>query len=412
MRRRDRGGRRGLPQYVSFLNNTLSSSSARAAAKELQTNNGRKKKVRAPVARSADKHHQKKTTDRHHHHNSSPASSGGFMRRARGRARGRPRARAVRLVEYTAQGVVAEVRRLGGGPAVADAAADGTADGIAGLAVVRGCPEAWRKPLAAALRAGLPAGYPASVTPDYPAWLRWHAASLFLRDVLEVLSSQSLVLALGLDGAAATGAVPLAAATKWVLKDGVGSLATLAVGTRGGQRFDEDPKRWWCITSGLEDVARAIELSTPLFPAAFLPLAAAGECRCGTPAKARRADRAAPGTFVRAGSLVGRNSLVNGTIMRHLGTRENFSDVRAKLEASGRILALVSLPLGIGIFKLAGPDAPSLLALYASIFAGHNFACYKAAQQVGVRGAGGERGGADSGSANATNATDDPPSLR
>lgn len=82
---------------------------------------------------------------------------------------------------------------------------------------------------------------------------------------------------------------------------------------------------------------------------------------------------------------MGRNSLVNGTIMRHLGTRENFSDVRAKLEASGRILALVSLPLGIWIFKLAGPDAPSLLGLYASIFALHNFACYKAAQQVSVR---------------------------
>ena len=205
------------------------------------------------------------------------------------RARGRARARAVRLVEYTAQGVVAEERRLGGGrvgggPAAADAAA--SADGIAGLALVRGCPEAWRQPLAAALRAGLPSGYPASVTPDYTAWLLWHAASLFLRDVLEVLSSQSLVLALGLDGA--TGAVPLAAATKWVLKDGVGSLATLAVGTQGGQRFDEDPKRWWCITSGLEDVARAIELSTPLFPAAFLPLAAAGECRAAAAGPPKR----------------------------------------------------------------------------------------------------------------------------
>ena len=54
---------------------------------------------------------------------------------------------------------------------------------------------------------------------------------------LEVLSSQSLVMALGLDGAAATGAVPLAAATKWVLKDGVGSLATLAVGVASSFRL-------------------------------------------------------------------------------------------------------------------------------------------------------------------------------
>ena len=36
----------------------------------------------------------------------------------------------------------------------------------------------------------LPAGYPDSVTPDYASWLSWHLASLFCRDVLEVLASQ------------------------------------------------------------------------------------------------------------------------------------------------------------------------------------------------------------------------------
>ena len=40
----------------------------------------------------------------------------------------------------------------------------------------------------------------------------------------------------------------MAAATKWVLKDGFGSLATLAVGSRGGQSFDEDPKRYVTVT--------------------------------------------------------------------------------------------------------------------------------------------------------------------
>jgi hypothetical protein len=42
------------------------------------------------------------------------------------------------------------------------------------------------------------------------------------------------------------GALPLAAATKWVLKDGVGSFATLLSGVVGAQRYDEDPKRW-CV---------------------------------------------------------------------------------------------------------------------------------------------------------------------
>ena len=31
-------------------------------------------------------------------------------------------------------------------------------------------------------------------------------------------------------------------------------------GSIGGQRYDEDPKRWWAVTSVMEDVARALEV--------------------------------------------------------------------------------------------------------------------------------------------------------
>ena len=97
-------------------------------------------------------------------------------------------------------------------------------------------------------------------------------------------------------------AAPLAAATKWVLKDGFGSIATLAVGSRGGQSFDSDPKRWWVVTSALEDLARLVEVLLPLQPQFFLPAAALANA-------------------IRSGSLVGRNSLVNGTFIRHFGLR-------------------------------------------------------------------------------------------
>ena len=53
-------------------------------------------------------------------------------------------------------------------------------------------------------------------------------------------------------------ALPLTAAAKWVLKDGVGSFATLLAGAFGGRWYDEDPKRWWAVSNALEDVARAI----------------------------------------------------------------------------------------------------------------------------------------------------------
>ena len=190
------------------------------------------------------------------------------------------------------------------------------------------------------------------------------------RNVLEVLTSQSLLVALGMGSA--PGALPLTAATKWVLKDGLGSLATLAAGSLGGQKYDEDPKRWWAATNALEDAARAIELATPGVPGgAFLPLAASA-------------------TFVRSAALTGRGSLMNGTFMQHLSRNENLGDVRAKLEVQGRWLALVALPVGIGIFRSvssAFDDRPggtldgyaATLGAYGAVIFGHTFCCWKAA---------------------------------
>ena len=41
----------------------------------------------------------------------------------------------------------------------------------------------------------LPSGYPDAVRQDFQGWLAWHLASLFNRDVLQVLSSQALLVA-------------------------------------------------------------------------------------------------------------------------------------------------------------------------------------------------------------------------
>ena len=119
---------------------------------------------------------------------------------------------------------------------------------------------------------------------------------------------------------------------------GVGSVATLLAGSFGGQKYDEDPKRWWGLTNALEDVARAIELVTPAAPGLFLPLAASA-------------------VFVRSAALTGRGSLLNGTFMQHFGRNNNLGDIRAKLEVQGRWLALIALPTGIQVFQLVSAPA-------------------------------------------------------
>jgi len=235
--------------------------------------------------------------------------------------------------------------------------------------------EATRKTVGNELaRVFLPSAFPTSVSRDYVAWLKWHLVSLLFRDVLEVITAQSLLVALGLGNA--PGALPLTAVAKWVAKDGVGSVATLLAGAFGGQAYDEDPKRWWGVTNALEDVARAIELVTPVFPGLFLPLAASA-------------------TFVRCAALTGRGSLINGSFMQHFGRRENLGDVRAKLEVQGRWLALIGLPIGIKVFQAVSATATEAAArgdeyeafavafgAYGFVIGAHCFACWKSARAL------------------------------
>lgn len=44
----------------------------------------------------------------------------------------------------------------------------------------------------------LPAGYPDTVSDDYAPFIRWHLGSLMFRNILEVITAQSLLVALGM----------------------------------------------------------------------------------------------------------------------------------------------------------------------------------------------------------------------
>ena len=225
----------------------------------------------------------------------------------------------------------------------------------------------------------LPDGFPNTVSKDYLPWLKWQMLSLFFRDVLEVLSAQSLLIAVGMDVNQANAAAPVAGAAKWVLKDGTGGLATLALGALNTKKFDENPKFFWSAANSLEDVSRAMELLTPLFPSHFLLIA-------GT------------ATFVRSAALTGRSSLINGTFMTHFSRNENAGDIRTKLEVQGRWLQIAALPVGIALFRAVtngleldfatnslGEEVKGVtagIATYGSMLFAHSFCCFMAAKSL------------------------------
>jgi len=69
------------------------------------------------------------------------------------------------------------------------------------------------------------------------------------------------------------GAIPVAAAINWVLKDGLGQFGGILFASVVNQRFDAEPRRWRFQSACLLDAAIMIEVITPWFPAQFLVLA-------------------------------------------------------------------------------------------------------------------------------------------
>ncbi|GFH09516.1 uncharacterized protein HaLaN_04675, partial [Haematococcus lacustris] len=90
------------------------------------------------------------------------------------------------------------------------------------------------------------------VTPDYWEWLRWRLTQRFFSSTMQNLSTQSLLLALGMG---AKRSIAAGAAINWLLKDGVGRVARMAVATNFGQSFDSDLK------ARVANVGKAIALA-------------------------------------------------------------------------------------------------------------------------------------------------------
>jgi hypothetical protein len=95
-----------------------------------------------------------------------------------------------------------------------------------------------------------------------------------------VLSTQALLLAVGVVGssassaAGAAGAGVLAGALNWVLKDGVGQLGGVLFASRQSRAFDAHPKQMRMLAAAALDAASFLEILSPFAPPIFvLPVA-------------------------------------------------------------------------------------------------------------------------------------------
>ncbi|KAF9437434.1 hypothetical protein BGZ76_000755 [Entomortierella beljakovae] len=115
----------------------------------------------------------------------------------------------------------------------------------------------------------LPKGFPESVTPNYWAFAKWQFIHNVAGSVTAVISTQSLLFAMGLGA----GSIPMAAALNWIIKDGLGQLGGVVYASFVSDKFDSEPKRFRFQATVAMQGANLLELLTPLWPGYFLAIA-------------------------------------------------------------------------------------------------------------------------------------------
>lgn len=193
-------------------------------------------------------------------------------------------------------------------------------------------------------RVYLPVGFPYTVSQDYLAYTTYRIAQNLASAIMTVLSTECLLYGLGLGGKVKA----TAAASAWVLKDGIGYFTKIWFGTIAGRQFDLDPKSWRISADIVEDIGGAMEVIMPLirFPGSFLVIASLTNVLKGIAA-------------------------MTGTATRHViyrqlvaGGAENIGDVATKGESQGVTCKMLGLAAGVAISSRLGQNYPRLLVAY------------------------------------------------
>ncbi|XP_047059484.1 protein root UVB sensitive 5-like [Lolium rigidum] len=188
----------------------------------------------------------------------------------------------------------------------------------------------------------LPAGFPESVSDDYLQYMLLQFPTNVTGWICYTLVTSSLLKAVGVGSFTGTSAAASAAAIRWVSKDGIGAFGRILIGGRFGTLFDDDPKKWRMYADFIGSAGSIFDLTTPLYPGYFLPLASLGNL-----AKA-----------------VGRGfrDPSNRVIQNHFSKSGNLGEIAAKEEVWEVGAQLLGLSIGVLIL-----DTPGIQSSYSTL---------------------------------------------
>ncbi|KAG9325413.1 hypothetical protein KVV02_002649 [Mortierella alpina] len=192
-----------------------------------------------------------------------------------------------------------------------------------------------------ALAVFLPKGYPESVTPNYWPFAKWQFVHNVAGSVTAVISTQSLLFAMGLGA----GSIPMAAALNWIIKDGLGQLGGVVYASFVSDKFDSEPKRFRFQATVAMQGANVLELLTPLWPGSFLVIASISNIGKNMAWLASSATRA--------------------QMNKTFALRDNLGDITGKSGSQTTAAGLVGTGLGVVIAALMShvSEDPTVLPL-------------------------------------------------
>lgn len=207
----------------------------------------------------------------------------------------------------------------------------------------------------------LPKGYPLSVEKGYLQYSGYQFSGYLFSTAGSVLSTQSLLYALGLGD----GSIPLAVTLNWIIKDGLGQFGGVLFASFVNNQFDQNPKRWRMISSIALDMSSFLELLTPLAPKYFLLLASLANIGKNISYLSASASRVA--------------------IHKSFTMHENLADVTAKTGSQTILSSLLGTSLGIYISTLVNHSYPLTSAAFLLCSVMHLSCTYLSLQSVTIR---------------------------
>ena len=203
------------------------------------------------------------------------------------------------------------------------------------------------------MRTFLPIGYPNSVRKEYLQYQLWDSLQGLCSYLRSVLTTQSILIGAGVGS---TNKTALAATLVWIMKDGMGMIASLLFAYYYSDYFEVNSKEFRLLADFLNNIALILNLCISLYPQNFLMLSclsAICSSLCGLIAGATKAH-----------------------ISAHFAMDGHLADVTAKESTQETAVTLCGLVLGYILAKLIGEDKRLTWMVFIVLLIVHQYANY------------------------------------